>query len=192
MAVAPERLEFRANAYGRPELLPAQCGGRRISFNLSHTPELVILGVSIDRPMGVDVEHIGAGAPPPDVARRVLCPWERVDPAAVPEALRRERFYRYWTLKEAYAKARGMGLSLPLDAFGFRFLPEGLVEMAAVPALGDSAARWRFRQLRPASGYLATVCVERGADPAHGVALTCIAPLVGERATELSLVCASR
>ena len=190
-AVAPDRLQFEPNAYGRPELAPGRYAGRRISFNVSHTAELVVLGVSLDRQIGVDVENTAQARDTMSVARHVLCPWEYADLYALPETQRHRRFFQYWTLKEAYVKARGMGLSIPLDHFGFRFQAGGTVDMVDSPALRDIAARWRFWQLSPAPGYIAAVCAERAADSFQPPALRYITPLVDECAMDISMLCAS-
>lgn len=189
--VGPGQLRFPVNAYGRPELPAAQCGGRRLSFNLSHTPELVMLGLSFDHALGIDVENTGRRLDAPDGAHQFLSASERAGLDALPEPLRRQRFFQLWTLKEAYVKARGMGLSIPLDQFGFGFPRDGQVDMTVAPALGDAAGNWRFWQLRPAPDYLASVCVARSAGPPPSLSLTHIVPLEGERALAPVLVCAS-
>lgn len=186
-----EQLAFPVNAYGRPGLPAVQDGGRRISFNLSHTPEMVILGLSFAHALGVDVENTGRAPAAAASARGFLSAHERADLAALPEPQRQLRYFQYWTLKEAYVKARGMGLSLPMDQCGFRFSPGGGLDMTIAPGLDDAAARWRFWQLRPAPDYLLAVCVERAAGLSQCVSLTQIVPLEGERALDPGLVCAS-
>ena len=116
--IAPAEWRFATNEYGRPHAchpLPAP-----VQFNLSHTRGLVALITGPDERIGVDVEWIGRGAPSRDVARRYFTAREADEIEAVTEESERsERFFALWTLKEAYIKARGMGLALPLDAFTF-------------------------------------------------------------------------
>jgi 4'-phosphopantetheinyl transferase len=151
--LAPRDWRFTANAYGRPEIASPQ--GRRagLCFNVSHTRDLIVLGVTRGRALGVDVENIGRREPPLDVARHYF--------ARVPAAQQRQRFFEYWTCKEAYIKARGMGLSLPLDRFSVHFRNDRAVELRIDRELGDDGRRWELVQLRPTPEYLLALCAER-------------------------------
>ena len=93
-------------------------GGLR--FNLSHTDGLVVCLVAVEREIGVDVEHTArAGSVGIEIAERFSSPSEVAELRSLPFADQRSRFFDYWTLKEAYIKARGLGLHLPLDQFSF-------------------------------------------------------------------------
>src|SRR5437588_11462711 len=96
-----------------------------------------------------------------DLAERFFAPQEFEALSTVPVEERQYRFFEYWTFKEAYAKARGMGLCLPLDKFSFHFPNDGGVEIKIDPDLADDPRRWQFWQLRPTSQYLVAVCAER-------------------------------
>lgn len=153
----PAALRFATNPYGRPHLDPP-CG---LWFNLSNTTELVACGVSRDGEVGVDVEPLDRGPDVVEVADTVFSPRELrelrsiADPAAL-----RDRALDLWTLKESYIKARGMGLSLPLDRFSFVFDDPARLTIAIDPSLADDPARWRFRRLDVA-GHRLAVCAER-------------------------------
>ena len=179
LGIKPEECVFSANAYGRPELANAQARQARLSFNVSHTHSLIVLGVSRERALGVDVENIRDREASMDVAGRFFAPAEVAALNAVPSHEQHDRFFEYWTFKESYIKARGMGLSLPLDKFSFHFADERSVDMAIDPELADDPSRWQFWQFRPAPEYLAAVCAERtGARPRLIVRKT--VPLVSE------------
>lgn len=103
---------------------------------------LVACAVVGGRPVGVDVEDASRPAPL-EIAERYFVPGERRDIFATDPDQRTRRFFEYWTLKEAYVKACGLGLSLPLDRFEFQRDTEGAWRIAfAPPALDDPAAWW--------------------------------------------------
>lgn len=158
--VAPEQWRFVCNAYGKPAVANHGRQAAGISFNLSHSRQLVVLGVGCGQALGIDAENLNDRQAPVDLAQRYFCAGEAQALAACPSALRAERFYRYWTLKESYIKARGMGLSIPLDQFGFDFGAGGQIAMSMQAGLGDQAARWRFWQWRPAATALVALCAQ--------------------------------
>lgn len=163
LGVDPADCAFVANAYGRPSLSwPA---GAPLAFNLSHTNGLVVCAFAREGDIGVDVEAadraIGL-----ELARRFFSREEADALEALPEAERPARFLDYWTLKEAYIKARGMGLSLPLDGFSIQLdsLRPGI---RFTPAIDDDPDAWQLVRLRPTPRHhLALAVRRRGADRA--------------------------
>jgi 4'-phosphopantetheinyl transferase len=158
-SVRPEEWVFSTNAYGRPQIVNPEARG--LSFNLSHTHSMIVLGVTRGRALGVDVENVVSREVSIDVAAHFFAPREVADLARVPASRQQYRFFEYWTFKESYIKARGMGLSLPLDKFGFHFPDADAVGLEIDPALHDDPARWQFWQFRPSPEYLVAVCAER-------------------------------
>ncbi|HEX9984339.1 MAG TPA: 4'-phosphopantetheinyl transferase superfamily protein [Thermoanaerobaculia bacterium] len=158
---APRELLFSTNDYGRPELDNPEAKDAGLSFNISHTHSLIVLGVTKERALGVDVENISTREVSIDIADRYFAPPEVAVLTAAPKDEQQYRFFEYWTFKESYIKARGMGLSLPLDKFSFQYPDEGAVEIAIDPALADDPARWQFWQFRPTPEYLVAICAER-------------------------------
>jgi 4'-phosphopantetheinyl transferase len=162
--VAPSAWQFVTNRYGRPELVhvPAEAGDLR--FNVSHTDGLVAVAVARGRDIGVDVEHIDRPLTH-DIAGRFFSPAEvrdlrRASPDEQPRV-----FFDYWTLKESYIKARGMGLALPLAHFSFHLRPDQPPAISFAPPLDDDPARWQFAQAWPSARHRLAVAVERhGAD----------------------------
>jgi 4'-phosphopantetheinyl transferase len=159
--VRPQDWTFATNAYGRPEATSREAADIGLAFNISHTDGLIILAVSARRALGVDVENVRAREISLDIADRFFAPDEVAALVAVPPERQRDRFFEYWTFKESYIKARGMGLSLPLDKFSFHYASDRAVALAVDPSLGDDASRWQFWQLRPRPEYLVAVCAER-------------------------------
>lgn len=163
--VAPGSWEFVCNAYGRPELAPG-FAAHDLRFNISHTRGLIALAVTRGRAIGVDVENTAVREAPLGVAEHFFAPAEVAELSALAPDRRPDRFFDYWTLKEAYIKARGMGLSLPLDRFSFHFPAPDAVRLVADAELDEDSSRWNFLHGRPAPGYLLALCVEHAAGPA--------------------------
>lgn len=161
-AVDPAAWMFSPNEYGRPAATNAEAHDLR--FNLSHTHSMIVLGVTRGRELGVDVENVRAREVSIDIARHYFAPDEVAALNVVPPHRQQDRFFEYWTFKESYIKARGMGLSLPLDKFSFHYPHDAAVDIAIHPELADDASRWQFWQFRPSPEYLVAVCAERTGD----------------------------
>ena len=153
--LAPEAWRFSENAYGKPAVAP-ECGLR---FNLSNSEKLVVCLVGHGAELGVDVEPCHRAASIVKLAARVFSPAEQAQLEALGDAERLDRALSLWTLKEAYIKARGMGLALPLDGFSFLFGGAEGVKLDVDAALEDDGARWRFCLLNYA-GHRIAVMVE--------------------------------
>lgn len=137
---APESWRFSRSEFGKPEVSPA-CGLR---FNLSNHPSLVVCAVrESELSLGVDVEPLARGREVLEIASTVFSEPELAALAALPAAAQPERAVSLWTLKESYIKAHGMGLSLPLKDFSFRFAGQR-IEISFSKALPDRAERWAF------------------------------------------------
>ena len=178
---APAAWTFTTNAHGRPEITPGTCA-RPLRFNLSHTRGLVAVGIALARDVGVDVEHLHQRLFSIDVAAHYFAPAEVSALTALPADAQRDRFFAYWTLKESYIKARGMGLSLPLDQFSFEFDsgPESgpdrgdNITLAVDPMQQDDGGAWWFHQRLLTPEHRLAVALRR--EPGEAVTLQ-VAPL---------------
>lgn len=173
---------FSKGSHGRPAIENDHPAARGLNFNLSHTDGLIMLGVTRGQELGVDTENLQRRRVCIDVAERFFSADEVAELHATAAAAQHERFFHYWTLKESYIKARGLGLSIPLDQFGFHFPSRAEVDIRMDATLGDSAARWRFWQLRPAPHYIAALCVERTQKVAPPLVMRSVVPLASEAA----------
>ena len=145
--VEPRALRFALGAHGRPELeWPAQ--SPRLRFNISHTHGLVACALALEHDVGVDVEHVERRLEIGRVAPSVFSPDERRALASLDGDALRTRFFQLWTLKEAYIKARGMGLALPLREITFQLDERERPALALGAVLDDSAERW-WLDVRP-------------------------------------------
>lgn len=159
----PRDWRFRTGARGRPELV-AEAGAPPLRFNLSHTGGLVAVAVGLERELGVDVEHLDRDTRTVELSCDFLAPSERAWIAAAAPGERARRFFALWTLKESYLKARGLGLSVPLDCFSFR-LGTGDIAARFGADLGDDEDAWQFHQLWPTQRHVLAVALRRGSEP---------------------------
>lgn len=158
-----ELVIFRSSR-GRPFLQPPDGGlprgGPELDFNLSHANGYNLLGVMRGQRIGVDVERLGRDAHALDTVVETFAPEEQQWVAkAAPGHSRDRRVLRLWTLKEAYSKARGLGLGLPFDEFSFDLAEDRGVKGFRPPA-DDLAGRWRFVELEPVPDVLVAVAVQ--------------------------------
>jgi 4'-phosphopantetheinyl transferase len=174
--VPPAAWTFSANSWGCPAIAAPEGTGLR--FNLSNTRGLVCCLVARDRDIGVDVEDVDREGETVAIADRFFSPSEVEELCAQPEPQRRPRFFDYWTLKEAYIKARGMGLAIPLDHFSFRIAPGRPIGIAFDPRLEDDPASWQFEQLRPTPSHLVSLAIRRGAEAPLRVVARRVTPLL--------------
>src|SRR5262245_28040435 len=184
----PTEWIFSTNAYGRPHVVNAEARAARLSFNISHTYGLIVLGVTRRRALGVDVEHVRARPVSMDIADTYFAPQEVAALTTAPPEQQQDWFFEYWTFKEAYIKARGMGLSVPLDKFSFHYPEQGAVAIAIHPELDDEAGRWEFWQFRPAPQYVAAICAERIDRQRPRVIARRVVPLLSETEYPLELL----
>jgi len=112
--IDPRNLIFRAGEYGKPELAWPK---ENVTFNLSHSGRIALAAVARERRVGVDLEMIRHSLEIEDLARRYFAPSEVSEILAVPLEARINSFFMCWTRKEAFIKALGSGLSLPLHRF---------------------------------------------------------------------------
>jgi 4'-phosphopantetheinyl transferase len=157
--VEPQRLRFCYNEHGKPALAP-EFDRSDLQFNVSHSDSVALYAVAWGRRVGVDVERIRTDVSIEAIAQRFFSPQERAALGALPAGLRREAFYSGWTRKEAFLKARGEGLSLPLDQFDVSLLPGEPAALLYVAGDQEETSRWSFLELTAPPGYAATLAVE--------------------------------
>jgi 4'-phosphopantetheinyl transferase len=145
----PAALRFTLNPYGKPAL-----AGGGLRFNASSSGRVALYVVSRDREVGCDVERRRAGFAGDAVAEQFFSPAEREALRALGPGRRLAAFFDCWTRKEAYVKARGLGLSLPLDSFDVSIAPD---RPAALLRAGEG---WSIRAFRLAARHHACVAAE--------------------------------
>ena len=155
----PAELKFGVNPFGKPHLTGSQ-DKLGLRFNLSHSHDMALLAVARNRDVGVDIEFRRSDFVSDDVARRFFSRSERNQLGAIAPEQKTEAFFNCWTRKEAYIKARGEGLSFPLDQFDVSFAPGASPALLGNRLDATEVSRWSFEALSPANGYAAAVTVE--------------------------------
>ena len=183
--IQPDQWRFSLGRYGRPAVAPDQLVAWPLSFNLSHTSDMVALAVRRSLAVGVDVENVGSVAVEIDLADRFFAVDEAAALRLTPPERQRHRFYEYWTLKESYLKARETGLSIPLDQFSFSFTAGSKVSLSISATLDDVASRWRLWQLWPSPEHVLALCVERST-PRERMVIRHYVPLRGDLAVAVT------
>jgi 4'-phosphopantetheinyl transferase len=160
--LAPQAWRFRKNRYGRPEI-DNEALGPPLRFNLSHTEGLIACAVVLERDVGIDVETTARNAHTLAIAERFFSADECRELRALAPPAQYDRFFDYWTLKEAYIKARGMGLALPIGQFSFHLAADTSIGISFSDEIQDDPARWQFWLLRPSLHHRLAVCVAKRA-----------------------------
>ncbi len=143
LGLRPADVVFHANAYGKPFLSPnPRASLPDLTFNLSHSGEFALVALARGRRVGVDIEQVRAEFAGGSIAERFFSPLEVRTLAALPGEQQTAAFFRCWTRKEAFVKARGEGLSLPLDSFDVTLLPGDRPALLCVADDPAEAARW--------------------------------------------------
>jgi 4'-phosphopantetheinyl transferase len=157
--VQPSALGFRYSAYGKPALVDdADAEGLR--FNVSHSHEMALFAVTRGREVGVDIEYLRREIACEEIAEHFFSARERASLRALPAAMKPQAFFNCWTRKEAYIKAHGEGLSLPLDQFDVSLGPGEPVALLATRSDPREVLRWSLQALTPGPGYVAALAVE--------------------------------
>jgi 4'-phosphopantetheinyl transferase len=157
LGVGSKQLRFSYSAKQKPSLAPPH-DASGINFNLSHSGGIALYAFSRRRQIGVDVEQVRSDFDVEPLARRFFSAHEQLQLFDLPSAERVEVFFRCWTRKEAYVKATGDGLSLPLSQFDVSLEPGAANALIATRPDGAEAQRWLLCDLRTENGYTAAVC----------------------------------
>jgi 4'-phosphopantetheinyl transferase len=163
----PQYLRFTYGPHGKPALA-ADMGEVTLRFNVSHSHGLALYAMTRGRELGVDVERIRPEVVQEQVAERFFSPREVTIPRALPVPLQATAFFACWTRKEAYMKATGEGLALPLEQFDVSLAPGEPATLLRTAWDPQEAPRWAMQDLAPAPGYRAAVAVA-----GHDWCLTC-------------------
>ena len=147
----PESFQFRTGRYGKPSLaedIP-------VRFNLTHSYGLALYAFAINRDLGIDVEKNRAEFASKEIAERYFSAAEQRELSQLPTEMHTDAFFLCWTRKEAYVKAHGDGLQIPLDSFDVSLTP-------GKPEILRSAdqQRWSMRSFSPASQYVGSIVGE--------------------------------
>ena len=157
LKLEPAQLRFRHNEQGKPELDPAMAS-EPLCFNTSHSNGLAVFAISRNRTVGIDVEQVDPTTGWLEIAEHSFATREVDVLRKLPVSDRVAAFFSMWTCKEAYIKAEGKGLSIPLNQVEVSLSGDGSVRLLNVGGNRDAAAAWSLRRFVPAEGWLGAVC----------------------------------
>lgn len=163
----PAQLRFCYSLHGKPALA-GELGRNELRFNLSHSCGLALYAITRGRELGVDVERIRPELVDEQIAERFVSPREFAILRTLPTELQQVAFFSCWTRKEAYIKARGEGLTLPLNRFDMSLTPREPATLLSTDGSRQEASRWSLQELNVGPGYTAAVAVE-----GHGCRVKC-------------------
>lgn len=156
----PSAWRFDVNAYGKP-CLPDDDPASSIDFNLSNTKELVVCAIGTSCHLGIDIEPYTQARPVEAMAKRFFASAEVDQVMRAAPADRMARFIEIWTLKEAFIKAWGTGMSLPLDTFSFDTTGFRPVPYFHDARFGDPA-HWRFHAWDNPPAHRTALAIDMG------------------------------
>ncbi len=162
----PAEWIFEKGRYGKPEISNSPLSLR---FNLSHTEEMIVCAVILQKDIGCDIENRSRITDLKSIARRYFSASEVTTLLALPTTQQQVRFYEYWTLKEAYVKATGQGLSIPLNTFSFSIGKSDVIRSnfqiklkVEQESQGNSSENWFSCLFYPDDTHCVAVCVNGG------------------------------
>jgi 4'-phosphopantetheinyl transferase len=132
----------------------------KLHFNVTHSHEQALLALGWDREIGVDLERLNEKSVEMDVAERFFSRGEVETLRSLPAGIQVEAFFLCWTRKEAYVKARGEGLTIPLDQFEVSLTPGQPARLLKVCSQPEETDRWSMEHLSPVPGYVGAVVAE--------------------------------
>lgn len=155
----PQKVTFAYAGRGKPSL-KSQNSAESMEFNVSHSADVALLAFARGRRLGVDVEQIRDNLDPLAIARRYFSAPEQSQLAALAPDERYAGFFRCWTRKEAYIKALGDGLSLPLDSFDVSLKARDQNALLGCRIDGTDITMWRLEDIEVGKGYASALCVQ--------------------------------
>jgi 4'-phosphopantetheinyl transferase len=158
MNLPANELQIENDEFGKPRMISRR--GRCLQFNVSHSGSLVLLAITRGRKIGVDVERVRTDLDVDGIAARFFSTSEYNIWALLAGQAKYDAFFACWTRKEAYLKARGVGLSEPPDQFDVSFLPCEEPRLLETRPHPDEALRWSLRAPQPELDYTAALAVE--------------------------------
>jgi 4'-phosphopantetheinyl transferase len=155
----PSQLRFYYSHHGKLALA-RELGRHMLRFNLSHSHGLALYAITHCREIGVDLEYVRPNLAYEHIAERFFSSREIDALRAMPANTQKQAFFNCWTRKEAYIKAKGAGLLLPLDQFDVSLVPGEPAVLLSTNADPQDASHWSLQELVPRPGFVAALAVE--------------------------------
>ena len=159
LGILPDRVSFSYNSYGKP-FIHESLNKIDLRFNLSHSNGVIAIALSIGCEIGIDIEQIKPIAGMHDIAKTIYTPCEKKILESSTALQRIELFFRFWTRKEATAKAIGTGLAQPIEKIDVSTCSSNPVAAIVRRRKCISLSKWFVRDIQPFENYAASVAVE--------------------------------
>jgi 4'-phosphopantetheinyl transferase len=159
ITISPGNLRFYHNQYGKPLLAP-EFSSSLLNFNLSHSGSVALYAITRNMEIGVDVERVRSDFEYEETAKRFFSANEVAILRTIPTERKLEAFYNCWIRKEAYIKAHGKGLSLPLDSFDVSLAPGEPPMLLSTRDNPQESSLWTLVDLKPGPGYVGALAVK--------------------------------
>ena len=155
----PYEFIFEYNKFGKPFLLH-EFEGKKICFNLSHSHGIALYAITLNHEVGIDLEYIREDFDDFGIANRFFSPDEVAILHSLPADKQKEAFFLCWTRKEAFIKAKGKGLSIPLDKFDVSLTPGQPAQLLKTEYAHKDVSRWSLFDITEKPGFAAALAVE--------------------------------
>lgn len=158
-SVKPQDWAFEFGPHGKPQL--TQDAPINLSFNVSHSGDWLVVAITVDTDIGADIQRREHHKPVADLAGRFFHEDETRELVELEAKRQTEQFFRLWTLKEAYLKARGLGIANGLDKVRFHIDNNGLITGKFDTALEDDAGKWQFHHYELEEDYCLSLAMKQ-------------------------------
>ncbi|MDP3372312.1 MAG: 4'-phosphopantetheinyl transferase superfamily protein [Candidatus Paracaedibacteraceae bacterium] len=179
--VSPCNWKFSKNNNGKPFINNKNLSEEKICFNLSHTDGLVMVGVTKMQDIGVDVEQVSRNFDYMDIAYSNFAADEITVLESMSGSDQKEFFYKYWTLKESYLKARGDGLTMPLNLCSFALSTCSKIKCKFFDQAVDCHSNWNFLQFSLVKNYISSICLKRNQNYSPRIRVRHCVPLINNK-----------
>jgi 4'-phosphopantetheinyl transferase len=159
--VDPSEIRFAYGENGKPRLTNNLNTGHNLNFNLAHSGQYVVCGLTLDRDIGIDIELVSPDFASTEIANQFFSPAEIACLASLPFAARQQAFFDCWTRKEAFLKAKGCGLSQSLDNFDVTLGPEKEAALLRTAWDPGEADRWQLEAYAGLPNYAIAIAAPR-------------------------------
>src|SRR5258706_3456595 len=157
--IEPARIEFVYGQYGKPALKPG-LHDQVLEFNLSHSKDMALYIFSLNRKIGIDIEYIHSMPNMDKFAEEFFSLGENTFIDSLPENQKLDALFKIWTCKEAFLKANGFGLTVPINQVEISLESEQSTRLLSIGGDQEQAARWHLETFIPVTGYQASLAFE--------------------------------
>jgi 4'-phosphopantetheinyl transferase len=159
--VHPKDLQFRLGENGKPRIDETWMGDTDIQFNISHSKQMIVWGIARGVDIGIDTENFTGKEFPPEVVGDVFDAGEIAYLSQIDAARRNQIAYTFWTLKEAFIKATGKGMSFPITQLCFNLISPDRIDFC--PSKYDAIHRddWHFSTYQIDSSEIISLCSKK-------------------------------